>query len=37
MSTAVEELIGKGEQLQRDGIVIRTYDLWKSYEDPAGY
>ena len=21
----------RGEQLRRDGIVIRTYDLWKTY------
>src|ERR1043165_864749 len=29
---AVEkELIQRGEQLKRDGIVIRTYDLWKTY------
>ena len=21
----------RGEQLKRDGIVIRTYDLWKTY------
>ncbi len=25
------ELITRGEQLKRDGIVIRTYDLWKTY------
>jgi putative ABC transport system ATP-binding protein len=32
MSTAVEkELIQRGEQLKKDGIVIRTYDLWKTY------
>ena len=32
MATAVEkELIERGEQLKRDGIVIRTYDLWKTY------
>ena len=32
MSSAVEkELIARGEQLKRDGIVIRTYDLWKTY------
>jgi len=32
MSTAVEkENIARGEQLKRDGIVIRTYDLWKTY------
>ncbi|HUE05771.1 MAG TPA: ABC transporter ATP-binding protein [Bryobacteraceae bacterium] len=26
-----KELIERGEQLKRDGIVIRTYDLWKTY------
>jgi len=26
-----KELIQRGEQLKRDGIVIRTYDLWKTY------
>jgi putative ABC transport system ATP-binding protein len=26
-----DELIQRGEQLKRDGIVIRTYDLWKTY------
>jgi putative ABC transport system ATP-binding protein len=32
MPTAVEkEFIQRGEQLKRDGIVIRTYDLWKTY------
>jgi putative ABC transport system ATP-binding protein len=32
MAQAVAEpLLGKGEQLRRDGIVIRTYDLWKTY------
>src|SRR5271157_3693129 len=32
MPTAVEkELIQRGEQLKRDGIVIRTFDLWKTY------
>jgi putative ABC transport system ATP-binding protein len=32
MSTAVEkELLQRGEQLKRDGIVIRTFDLWKTY------
>src|SRR5271165_5229257 len=32
MATTVEkELIQRGEQLKRDGIVIRTYDLWKTY------
>jgi len=28
---ADKELIERGEQLKRDGIVIRTYDLWKTY------
>jgi len=33
MAEAVEEreLIERGEQLKRDGVVIRTYDLWKTY------
>ena len=31
MATATEEKLAKGEQLRRDGIVIRTYDLWKTY------
>src|SRR4026208_1703226 len=33
MAQAVQEreLIQRGEQLKRDGIVIRTYDLWKTY------
>jgi putative ABC transport system ATP-binding protein len=32
MAVAAEkELIQRGEQLKRDGIVIRTYDLWKTY------
>jgi putative ABC transport system ATP-binding protein len=32
MAQAVaEQLLNKGEQLKRDGIVIRTYDLWKTY------
>jgi putative ABC transport system ATP-binding protein len=32
MATAVEkELLQRGAQLKRDGIVIRTYDLWKTY------
>src|SRR5947209_7710780 len=26
-----EERAERGEQLRRDGVVIRTYDLWKSY------
>ncbi len=32
MATAVTELAEqRGEQLKRDNIVIRTYDLWKTY------
>jgi putative ABC transport system ATP-binding protein len=30
-SVAEKELIARGEQLRRDGIVIRTFDLWKTY------
>src|SRR6266700_1633734 len=26
-----EEALEKGERLKRDGIVIRTYDIWKTY------
>jgi putative ABC transport system ATP-binding protein len=28
---AAADLAERGEQLKRDGIVIRTYDLWKTY------
>ena len=31
MATATQDLLERGEQLKRDGIVIRTYDLWKTY------
>src|SRR6266850_345074 len=31
MAQAVSEAINRGEQLKRDGIVIRTFDLWKTY------
>jgi len=31
MAAVASELIQRGEQLKRDGIVIRTYDLWKTY------
>jgi len=32
MAAAAEKaLVERGEQLKRDGIVIRTYDLWKTY------
>src|SRR5947209_1852346 len=27
----VEEVAEKGARLKRDGIVIRTYDIWKTY------
>jgi putative ABC transport system ATP-binding protein len=30
-AVADKELLDRGEQLKRDGIVIRTYDLWKTY------
>jgi putative ABC transport system ATP-binding protein len=30
-AVAEKELVQRGEQLRRDGIVIRTYDLWKTY------
>jgi putative ABC transport system ATP-binding protein len=30
-AVAERELIQRGEELKRDGIVIRTYDLWKTY------
>jgi len=30
-AVAEKELALRGEQLKRDGIVIRTYDLWKTY------
>lgn len=31
MAQAVDTLAERGEQLKRDGIVIRTLDLWKTY------
>ncbi|MFN0167522.1 MAG: ABC transporter ATP-binding protein [Bryobacteraceae bacterium] len=31
MARAAAELIERGEQLKKDGIVIRTFDLWKTY------
>ena len=31
MAQAADTLIERGEELKRDGIVIRTYDLWKTY------
>ena len=30
-AVAEKETTARGEQLRRDGIVIRTYDLWKTY------
>src|SRR6202050_2482261 len=27
----VEESVDKGERLKREGVVIRTFDLWKTY------
>jgi len=26
-----DEAVERGERLKRDGIVIRTYDIWKTY------
>ena len=31
MPQAVAESVERGQQLKRDGIIIRTYDLWKTY------
>ena len=31
MTKEVDEAVELGEQLKRDGVVIRTYDLWKTY------
>ncbi len=31
MATATQELINRGEELRREGVIIRTYDLWKTY------
>ena len=31
MAAVASDLTQRGEQLKRDGIVIRTYDLWKTY------
>ena len=30
-AVAERELLQRGEDLKRAGIVIRTYDLWKTY------
>ncbi len=32
MAQVVDESVERGEELKRQGIVIRTYDLWKTYE-----
>src|SRR6059058_5916572 len=31
MAQAVDTLAERGEQLRREGVMIRTYDLWKTY------
>lgn len=31
MATLTSELAERGEQLKREGVVIRTFDLWKTY------
>ncbi|MDX2154734.1 MAG: ABC transporter ATP-binding protein [Bryobacteraceae bacterium] len=31
MAQALAEQVDRGDQLKRDGIVIRTFDLWKTY------
>jgi len=31
MATATQEMLDRGEELRRQGVVIRTYDLWKTY------
>src|SRR5271167_4308000 len=31
MATATQDLLDRGEHLKREGIVIRTFDLWKTY------
>ncbi|MGA3027838.1 MAG: ABC transporter ATP-binding protein [Bryobacteraceae bacterium] len=31
MASATQELLDRGEELRRQGVVIRTYDLWKTY------
>jgi putative ABC transport system ATP-binding protein len=31
MPSAVADKVARGEQLKRDNVVIRTYDLWKTY------
>jgi len=31
MAAATQELVDRGASLKREGVVIRTYDLWKTY------
>src|SRR5437867_11974562 len=31
MAHAVSEVVNRGEQLKKNGVVIRTYDIWKTY------
>jgi putative ABC transport system ATP-binding protein len=31
MATAIDTATERGEQLKREGVIIQTYDLWKSY------
>ena len=31
MATATQELLERGQALKREGVIIRTYDLWKTY------
>jgi putative ABC transport system ATP-binding protein len=31
MATAVQSAAERGEQLKREGVIIRTFDLWKTY------
>jgi putative ABC transport system ATP-binding protein len=31
MATAVDSAVERGAQLKREGVIIRTYDLWKTY------
>jgi putative ABC transport system ATP-binding protein len=31
MAQAVDALVERGDQLKKDGVVIRTYDIWKTY------
>jgi len=31
MATAIDNAAERGEQLKREGVIIQTYDLWKTY------